>query len=89
MQRAEELAPEIFKVVTRTDSAADLARLLDFFDEQHQRLPLAVMGVGRLGKKSRIALAHRGSLLHYVHLGTAVVPGQLSLAAAQKLLSSP
>lgn len=88
VQRAEEFAPAIFKVVTRTDSAADLARLLDFFDEHHQRLPLAVMGVGHLGKKARTALARRGSLLQYAHLGTAVAPGQLSLTAAQKLLSA-
>lgn len=85
--RAEKLSPDIFKIVTRTDRAADLARLLAFFDEQYRRYPLAVMGIGRLGKKSRIALSQRGSLLHYVHLGAALVPGQFSLTEAQVLPS--
>ena len=84
-RRAEKFSPHLFKVVTRTDRAADLCRLLKFFDEEHRRLPLSVMGHGRLGKKSRIALSQRGSLLQYVHLGTALVSGQCSLAQARRL----
>lgn len=84
-RRAEELGPDILKIVTRTDRADDLARLLEFFDRESTLLPLCVMGVGQLGRKSRMALTQRGSLLHYVHLGAAVVPGQFSLAAARQL----
>ncbi len=84
-RRAEELSPDILKIVTRTDRDDDLTRLLEFFDRESTRLPVCVMGVGRLGRKSRVTLTQRGSLLHYVHLGTAVVPGQFSLADARRL----
>ncbi len=86
---AESLRPDIFKLVTRTDSAAALARMLTFFDQERGRVPMAVMGIGRFGLESRRALWRRGSVLQYVHLGTAVVPGQLSLAAARRLPTLP
>ncbi|MEP6822740.1 MAG: type I 3-dehydroquinate dehydratase [Chthoniobacterales bacterium] len=84
-RRAEKLAPDILKIVTRTDRREDMERLLEFFDRECARLPLCVMGVGRLGRQSRIALTRRGILFHYVHLGTAVVAGQFSLASARQL----
>ena len=84
-RRAKKFSPDLFKVATRTDRASDLARLLAFFDEEHRRLPLSIMGHGHLGRESRIALSQRGSLLQYVHLGTALVSGQCSLAQARRL----
>lgn len=84
-RRAEEWSPDILKIVTRTDRAQDLARLLEFFHRESTGLPLCVMGVGRLGRKSRPTLTQHGSRLHYVHLGTAVVPGQFSLTTARRL----
>lgn len=85
LRRAETLTPDIFKLVTRTDRAIDLERLLQFFDAHRTRLRLSVMGLGRLGLESRRALWRRGSALHYVHLGHEVVPGQFPLSAARRL----
>lgn len=85
LSRAEKLSPDIFKLVTRTDRTADVARLLEFFHSHHRRLPMCVMGLGRLGREARRELGRRGSLLHYVHLGAEVVPGQFSLSAARRL----
>ncbi|MEP6810867.1 MAG: type I 3-dehydroquinate dehydratase [Chthoniobacterales bacterium] len=85
VQRARTFSPDLVKIVTRTDRADELARLLDFFEQENNRHPLCAMGVGRLGRESRIALARRGSYLHYVHLGTRTVAGQLSIPEARRL----
>jgi 3-dehydroquinate dehydratase len=42
-------------------------------------LPLSVMGIGKLGRKSRQELMRRGSILNYAHLGRASITGQPSL----------
>jgi 3-dehydroquinate dehydratase len=42
-------------------------------------LPLSVMGIGKLGPKSRHELMRRGSILNYAHLGRASITGQPSL----------
>jgi 3-dehydroquinate dehydratase-1 len=73
----------IFKVASRTDSAAQLGRLLAFFTEQHA-LPVSAMGIGKLGRASRIALARFGSVLNYAHLGKARIAGQLDLPSLRK-----
>ena len=74
--QAVEAGADVFKVAAVTNGPRDLARLLDFLAEE-SRLPLAVMGMGRLGKVSRVALAAAGSVLNYGYLGTSPqVPGQ-------------
>lgn len=83
---AEVLHADILKVVTRTDTADDLARLLEFFDRASERLPVAAMGFGKFGRASRRLLACRGSVLNYAHLGSAHVEGQLSLAGLRRTL---
>jgi 3-dehydroquinate dehydratase len=37
------------------------------------------MGIGQLGRASRLELARRGSILNYVHLGSRASAGQLSI----------
>jgi 3-dehydroquinate dehydratase-1 len=69
----------IFKVATRTDTPAQLARLLSFYETAPAIPPIAVMGMGRLGLASRRRLARLGSALIYVSLGAATVAGQPSL----------
>jgi 3-dehydroquinate dehydratase-1 len=72
--------PDVFKVATRTDTPMDLGRLLNFFANSRMHLPLAVMGVGKLGAVSRVLLARAGSVLIYASLGTpSKIEGQLSL----------
>ncbi len=84
-RRAEALSPDLLKIVTKTDRAEDVARLVKFLKCPGTRRPLCVMGIGRFGRKSRVIMTQSGSCLHYVHLGTAVVPGQFSLAEARRL----
>ena len=82
--RAQVLSADILKIATRTDTPNDLARLLTFFARWENEIPLSVMGIGKLGRESRVALLRRGSVLNYVHLGAARIAGQLSLAQARR-----
>lgn len=76
---AQSLGADVVKIATRTDTAAQVARLLEFFAATVPYLPIAAMGLGRLGKKSRLEFLRRGSVLNYAHLGEASLPGQPSL----------
>jgi len=77
---------DIFKIAVRTDTVAELERLLAFFEQQKTRMDVAAMGVGKFGRRSRIELAGRGSALNYAHLGAAAVDGQLSLRQLRDVL---
>jgi len=87
VRRACASGATIAKIATRTDTSAQLDRLIHFFERHHRSLPLAAMGIGRLGRASRRELARRGSALNYAHLGSAVVPGQLSVEELRRLAS--
>jgi 3-dehydroquinate dehydratase-1 len=87
-ERARVLRADIFKIAVQTDTPNQLERLLTFFDEVTTTVRTSAMGIGKLGRVSRIELARRGSALHYAHLGRATVAGQLSLAAARRLLQA-
>jgi 3-dehydroquinate dehydratase-1 len=79
-RKAKAHGADIFKVATRTDTPMELGRLLDFVTNSRVDLPLAVMGIGKLGAISRVLLARAGSVLIYASLGTASdIEGQLSL----------
>jgi 3-dehydroquinate dehydratase-1 len=84
---ARSLGADIVKIATRTDTAAQMTTLLEFYDRQRRKGPLSVMGIGKLGRASRLELARRGSALNYAHLGSAAVPGQLSLPELRRLLA--
>ncbi len=91
---AKRAGADIFKVATRTDTPAQLQRLLDFFaneDACHAVAPrrrvdlaLSVMGIGKLGRQSRRELMRRGSVLNYASLGRAKIPGQPTLSEIQR-----
>jgi 3-dehydroquinate dehydratase I len=74
----------IFKVVTRTDTPAQLARLMAFFEASRDLLPIAAMGIGKLGLESRYRLDRLGSALTYASLGRANVAGQPSLSQLRR-----
>jgi 3-dehydroquinate dehydratase-1 len=79
-RRAKSLGADIFKVATRTDTPAQLARLLDFITKKDLDLPVSAMGIGKLGAISRILLAYRGSVLIYASVAAATdIEGQISL----------
>jgi 3-dehydroquinate dehydratase type I len=83
---AKALGADIFKLATRTDTPMELGRLLDFMTNSDVDLPLAVMGIGKLGAISRILLARAGSVLIYASVGAVSdVEGQLSLEQLREL----
>jgi 3-dehydroquinate dehydratase-1 len=83
-RQAAEFDPAFIKIATRTDTPAQLDRLLSFVRYARGSVPLAAMGMGNLGRKSRHALNELGSALTYVSLGQATVPGQLSLSELRR-----
>jgi len=82
---AQSSGATIVKVATRTDSPAQLDRLIQLFERHHRSAALSVMGIGRIGRASRRELARRGSVLNYAHLGSASVAGQLSIGELRRL----
>jgi 3-dehydroquinate dehydratase I len=78
----------IFKIATRTDKPAQLARLISFFETTRATLPIAAMGMGKLGLASRRQLAQLGSALNYVSLGKETIEGQPSLSQLRRTRSA-
>ena len=76
---AESLEADVFKIVTRTETAEELAKFVDFFQRTRSRMEVSAMGAGKFGRASRIYFATHGSALNYVHLGNPRLEGQLSL----------
>jgi 3-dehydroquinate dehydratase-1 len=83
---ARSLGADVVKIATRTDTRSQMQTLLDFHDRHSRLSPIAAMGIGRFGRASRLALARRGSVLNYAHLGSASVPGQLSVQDLRRIL---
>lgn len=94
---AKRSGADIFKVATRTETAADLASLLQFVANKdacravasRRRVDLAVsaMGIGKLGAISRVVLARCGSALNYASLGRPQIEGQLSIPQLRSVLA--
>lgn len=75
-RQAKAAGTDIFKIATRTDTPAALARLFDFLTNNHIPIPISAMGIGKLGGISRLLLARCGSILNYASLGQPNVEGQ-------------
>jgi 3-dehydroquinate dehydratase-1 len=89
-REAKSQGADIFKVATRTDTPAELGRLLEFITKNRVDVRLAVMGIGRLGAISRVLLARAGSVLIYASVGAVTdVEGQLSLEQLRTLGFGP
>jgi len=78
-RQARRLRPAVFKVATRTDNPVELGRLMQFASFRHLDVPLAVMGIGRLGTISRLLSVQCGSILAYTSVREPQIAGQLSL----------
>jgi 3-dehydroquinate dehydratase I len=77
---------DIFKIATRTDRLAELARLVDFVLNKDGDLAVSVMGIGKLGAISRLLLARGGSVLNYASLHRSQVEGQLPIELLRSAL---
>ena len=87
---AKAICADIFKVATRTDTAMELGRLLEFMTSSRWNVSLAVMGIGKLGAISRVLLARAGSMLIYASVGAGTdVEGQMSLEQLRALGFGP
>ncbi|HAL71316.1 MAG TPA: hypothetical protein DCP71_06035 [Verrucomicrobiales bacterium] len=83
---AQPAGLDAVKLATFLNSSADLNRLITLTSEVH-RLRLSSMGMGPLGRVSRLVLAKCGSLLNYGYLGEANAPGQWPAARLKELLA--
>ncbi len=70
---------DIFKVAARTETPAQLVRLIDFVTDNDVDLPVSAMGIGKLGAISRLLLARCGSVLNYAALHRSQIEGQLPI----------
>ena len=77
---------DIFKVATRTDTAAAISRLVDLLTKFHCDVPISAMGIGKLGPISRLLLARCGSVLNYAAITHPNVEGQTSLELLRSAL---
>lgn len=84
VQRAVDLGADIVKIATRAEGPGDVARLLGLLERSP--LPVAAMGMGRLGMASRLMLASAGSCLNYGWLHQPNVTGQWSASELKSLL---
>ena len=82
---AKTYGADVFKVATRTDTPAQLARLLDFATAQDLGITVSAMGIGKLGGASRLLLTCCGSALIYASLGQSDIEGQMSLQQVRAL----
>jgi 3-dehydroquinate dehydratase-1 len=83
---AKDQGADVFKVATRTDRLAELARLVDFMLDKDVDLPLSAMGIGKLGAISRLLLARGGSVLNYASLHRSQIEGQLPIELLRSAL---
>lgn len=83
---AQPAGLDAVKLATFLNGTADLTRLITLTAEVH-RLRLSSMGMGPLGRVSRLVLAKCGSLLNYGYLGEANAPGQWPAHHLKELLA--
>lgn len=83
---AQALGADVFKVATKTDTSEAVARLITFVLEAKGIIDVSVMGMGRFGLSSRVALAKAGSKLIYGSVGRGRIKGQPSLVELRSAL---
>lgn len=83
IRKARDEGADIPKIATLLKSPSDAARLLEAFDGAG---PIALMGMGALGRASRLLLAQAGSALNYGWLHKPQVSGQWSAAELRRIL---
>jgi 3-dehydroquinate dehydratase-1 len=83
--RARAAGADIVKIAAKARTPAEVARLLAFLEGVSG--PVAVMGMGALGRASRLLFAKAGSALNYGWLDKPQVPGQWSAREFLELLA--
>jgi 3-dehydroquinate dehydratase I len=75
-KKMRDLGANILKIATKTESVGEVSRLLTLLERSST--PLAIMGMGALGRASRLLFAKAGSVLNYGWLDQPQVSGQWS-----------
>ena len=86
VRRAYRAGANVCKLAAFTAKPADTAVLLTLLAKKLP-LPLSVMGMGPLGKASRLLLAKAGSVLNYGYLDAPNAPGQWEARELKLILS--
>lgn len=84
-KRAFDAGADIFKLACHTEKVSEFTRLLEFTARPVKGLR-SVMGMGRFGRASRLALAEVGSVLNYGYLHQPNAPGQWEARELRKLI---
>lgn len=77
--RSREAGADITKIASHVKTESDGARLAALF-ARYPNVPLVVIGMGEIGKKTRIFFPALGSLFTFAALDRGTAPGQLGLA---------
>ncbi len=84
LEQARGLGADIFKAAVHLKEMEDLFALVEFLEQAP--IPVSLMGMGPLGKLSRLVLARAGSVLNYGYLQEANAPGQWPAAELKRLI---
>lgn len=82
--KARAAGADCVKIAATPKTPSELGVLLSALEELEA--PVAIMGMGPLGKISRLALARCGSCLNYSWIGSPQVPGQWAARDFRKVL---
>jgi len=85
IERAAAAGADIVKIATHLAKVSDLASLATLLEEEHP-VPLSLMGMGPLGRVSRLLLAQSGSILNYGYLTQPNAPGQWPASRLKELI---
>ena len=83
-REAKSAGAEVFKIVTRVDTAPQLAQLVEFMEQRPAGIKVSAMGIGKLGVASRVVLSGLGSVMVYAYLGETILDGQPSLSQMRR-----
>ena len=82
--QARDAGASAVKFATLLRNSSDLATLAKL--QESATIPLATMGMGPLGRVSRLLLANLGSVLNYGYLDQPTIPGQWPAARLRALI---
>ena len=85
IDQAVDAGADACKIAVYLDSLSDLCELTQVC-ESESRIKLSMMGMGPLGKLSRLVFAKAGSALNYGYLKESNAPGQWAAAELQRLI---
>ena len=85
IKRGIDAGADAIKLAVTTNTPHHIRILLRLLERYQMNIPMAVMGMGTLGKSSRVLFAQCGSILNYAYLKKANAPGQWSAIMMRNL----